>query len=77
MFVQLDRVVCRGCALCNLVCPEVFRVDDDGKAALWMQQVPAVVAALCMAVEDQCPSGAIKLMEVDPFEAHAPWGDRK
>lgn len=32
--VYIDREGCIGCAACEAVCPEVFRVIEDGKSAI-------------------------------------------
>ncbi|MEM7825115.1 MAG: ferredoxin [Candidatus Aenigmatarchaeota archaeon] len=32
MSVTVDKNKCIGCGLCSSVCPEVFELDNDGKA---------------------------------------------
>ncbi len=29
----VDEDLCEGCATCEEMCPEVFKIGDDGKAA--------------------------------------------
>ena len=37
MKVEIDRSGCIGCGLCAGICPEVFRIEDDGVAAVYAQ----------------------------------------
>lgn len=37
MKVTIDRSGCIGCGLCADTCPEVFRMNDDGKAEVYTQ----------------------------------------
>jgi len=32
MKVYVDEGICIGCGLCTGICPEVFEMNDDGKA---------------------------------------------
>lgn len=32
MLVKIDQNLCVGCGTCKAICPEVFEVNEDGKA---------------------------------------------
>lgn len=35
--IRVDKETCLGCAACTMVCPDVFRMADDGKAEAYTQ----------------------------------------
>lgn len=52
----VDKDECIGCELCTTICPEVFKMDDDGKAVTYgAADVPDAETAL-----ESCPTNAIK-----------------
>lgn len=60
--LSLDREVCIGVGQCEMLAPDVFRLDDDdGVSAFvgspWLPQARAELLA------DKCPSGAITVAE--------------
>lgn len=57
--VDVDGEVCVGIGQCELLEPEMFRVDDDGLAVIiGSGRLPVERAA---AVVEACPSGAIRI----------------
>ena len=53
--VKIDKKKCIGCGACVAICPEVFEIDDDGKAKLINQKnSPCVKEAV-----ESCPVDAI------------------
>ena len=57
----VDQDLCIGCGLCTSICPEVFEMNDDGKAVVIAgADFAAVEATLTEAVES-CPVAAITL----------------
>lgn len=59
MKVYVDKETCIGCGLCNDIYPEVFEIDDDGKAVALEDQSEADEDALVEALES-CPVEAIR-----------------
>lgn len=61
MKANVDKDTCIGCGLCPSVCPEVFDMDDDGKAKAIVEDVPDSVADQAKEAEESCPVNAISL----------------
>ena len=60
MEIVIDRAKCAGHAICTILAPEVFDMDDEGKAILLPTANQASAAEIRDAV-DACPALAIKL----------------
>ncbi len=60
--VTVDRDVCIGVGQCELLEPEVFRLDDDEELAFVIGE-GTLPRARAEVVVDKCPSGAIKVAE--------------
>jgi ferredoxin len=58
--VEIDREACEGSRYCEQVAPGLFRVGDDEKAELLVDDVPADQLALLEEAESLCPTFAIK-----------------
>jgi len=61
MEAYVDKDTCIGCGLCPEVCPEIFEMDDDGKAKASKGEVPTKLINSAKDAEDQCPVNAIKV----------------
>lgn len=57
----VDKDTCIGCGLCPSVCPEVFDMDDDGKATEIVDSVPSGVEDSAKEAEESCPVNAISI----------------
>ncbi|RDU22524.1 ferredoxin [Anaerosacchariphilus polymeriproducens] len=57
----VDKDTCIGCGLCPSICPEVFDMDDDGKAVATEDDVPDDAEDSAKDAEEQCPVDAIKV----------------
>ena len=55
----VDKDACISCGLCPSVCPEVFEMEDDGKAGVIADQVPEEFLESAKEAEDSCPTDAI------------------
>jgi ferredoxin len=58
MKASVDAGICVGCGLCEQVCPDVFKMEDD-KAVVKVEAVPDSAADACRDAADQCPVTAI------------------
>lgn len=56
----LDRDGCISCGICISVCPEVFRMADDGVAEVYAEVKAAEIEAATEA-RDNCPVSVISL----------------
>jgi ferredoxin len=58
--IKIDKEKCIGCGACQAVCPDVFQLDDDGKAKslFGSTDIECVKEAA-----DSCPVQAIILEE--------------
>jgi len=54
--VYVDKDTCIGCGVCEGICPDVFKMTDDGKAEAI---VPETEAACAHDAADSCPVQAI------------------
>jgi ferredoxin len=59
----VDEDLCIGCGLCADICPQVFFMNKNGKAAVNEIWSIAENEASCRDAADQCPVDAIKISE--------------
>ena len=61
MKAYVDKDTCIGCGLCPEVCPEIFEMEDDGKAVASKNEVPENLLTSAKEAEEQCPVTAISI----------------
>lgn len=61
MKATIDREGCIACGLCMDICPEVFRMADDGFAEAYVDEVPEEVEDQAQEAEEGCPVSVIKV----------------
>jgi len=59
MKATLDRDGCISCGLCPTICPEVFRMADDGIAEVYNEDVPQEVEGQAVEAQESCPVSVI------------------
>ena len=57
--VSIDRDACIGCGVCTTICPDVFELDDEGKAII-KEGADTRLDCVKEAAEN-CPTNAIQL----------------
>ena len=63
MRIRIDWDLCQGHANCTGDAPEVFRVDDDGKLTVLLEQPPESLREKVALAVRYCPTGAIRIEE--------------
>lgn len=63
MNAHVDKDTCIGCGLCPSISPEVFEMQDDGKAGEIVDSVPETAKDSAKEAEDSCPVNAISVEE--------------
>ena len=63
MVAEVDREGCIECGLCASVCPEVFRMGDDGPAEVYVDTVPESSESSAVEAQEGCPVSVIKVEE--------------
>lgn len=61
MKAHVDKDTCIGCGLCPEICPEIFRMEDDGKAVASPDEVAENLVSSAKDAEEQCPVAAISV----------------
>ncbi len=62
MKVSVDKELCMGDRNCNMVCPEVFKYDEDELMSIvQMDEIPEKYQDLVIKAIEECPAGAISI----------------
>lgn len=59
MKAEIDRSNCISCGLCETVCPEVFRMGEDGPAEVYVETVPSALEKVAIEAMESCPVSVI------------------
>jgi len=59
----VDEDLCIGCGACEDVCPDVFRLEDDGYAHVIAENPTSEMYGCIRDAEDGCPTAAISVTE--------------
>lgn len=59
MKAKVDRDACISCGLCESVCPEVFKLDDEGISTVIQDPVAKENEECAREAEADCPTDAI------------------
>ena len=63
MRASVDPDTCIGCELCPTICPDVFRMGDDGLAHAIVDPVPSGTEGTAKEAAESCPVEAITITE--------------
>ena len=62
MKVSVDKELCMGDRNCNMLCPEVFKYDEDELMSIVLQdEIPEYLEDKVNQAVDECPAGAITI----------------
>lgn len=61
MKATLDRSGCISCGLCPTICPEVFRMAEDGVAEVYNENVPEDAEDTAVEAQESCPVSVISV----------------
>lgn len=59
----VDKEDCIGCGLCPTVCPEVFEMQDDGKAGIIKDGIEKEYIETSQEAAETCPVNAINILQ--------------
>ncbi len=59
MKATIDKENCISCGLCESICPEVFRMADDGFAEVYVDPVPDSAVEAAKEAAESCPVSVI------------------
>jgi ferredoxin len=59
MKAWVDKDGCISCGLCPTICPEVFRMGDDGLAESYVDPVPSDAEDSAKEAAESCPVSVI------------------
>lgn len=63
MKVCVNPELCSGCGPCIDICPEAFELNEEGRAVVKLDEVPAGLQEVCRKAADICPTEAISIEE--------------
>lgn len=63
--VVIDKPACCGYGVCAEICPEVYKLDENGIVYLDDEIVPEGLESSAREGADACPQAALKIVEVD------------
>ena len=63
MVAEVDKDACIGCGACPDVCPEIFKMEDDGLAIAYKNPVPSDLEESAKEAAEGCPTEAIHIKE--------------
>ncbi|MCI0996992.1 ferredoxin [Pseudomonas corrugata] len=62
----VDRSACCAYGLCAEICPEIYKLDDNGIVYVEQELVPLQLEGRAREGAESCPQGAIEVLELTP-----------
>lgn len=63
MKTKVDKDLCIGCELCPSICPEVYSMEEDGKAVAISEEIDSELEDDVLDAQTSCPVEAISVSE--------------
>ena len=63
MKVKVNKDACIGCGACASICPDVFKLNDEGLSEAVKEEVKEEEQDEVRDAADSCPTGAIEIEE--------------
>ncbi len=60
--IKIDQEKCIGCGSCVAVCPEIFKINDEGKVEAIVEEIEKLGCS--KTAEENCPVKAIEVYPV-------------
>ncbi|HZK55712.1 MAG TPA: ferredoxin [Desulfosporosinus sp.] len=57
----VNKNACIGCGLCEVICPEVFELDEEGKVCTSEDEILERIVDSAYEAVEQCPVAAINV----------------
>ncbi|MCI1930378.1 MAG: ferredoxin [Clostridia bacterium] len=61
MIAKIDKSGCISCGLCVSVCPDVFRMGEDGAAEVYVDTIPSKDETKATEAQKSCPVSVITI----------------
>lgn len=61
MRAEVDRDGCTGCGVCESICPEVFRLDEENLSTVIVDEIPAELEDSAVEAQEECPVSVINI----------------
>lgn len=61
MKVKINKNACIGCGSCAAICPEVFKIDDEGIAKVTVEKIEENQLNDVTEASENCPTSAIEI----------------
>jgi ferredoxin len=56
--IKVDQEKCKGCGVCEAMCPNIFKLDENGKSQVISQEIEGCGCSM-QDIINSCPEGAI------------------
>ena len=61
MKASIDRSGCISCGVCPTICPQVFRMAEDGFAEVYTNPIPEAAEKSATEAQENCPVSVISV----------------
>lgn len=58
--LKVNKDLCIGCGACQAVAPEIFEIEDDGLANVYVDEIPEDLKDDAIDAKEGCPTSAIE-----------------